>query len=742
MFFIWYLLILIPLTLLLILAGVKLDEFCGLNKFVPVPYNLLFFIVFMATGLGIVIWSYSYLVMEGQGSPSPYFGKLRHLVKTGPYAIVRHPSVIGKLLGVMSLGFLFQSFSFTFIIVPLLLIGSLLEKVFREEKKLKKRWGREYLEYKSNTPFIIPYFNFLIKILPRKEEARPIKISLTAILLGILLGLSTYYYLVNHVNTLEKSSWRLSCSPAAKIMLNDPYLKLKLGLSGEKLFLSSFSRIFLTEAGTADEMVFDFDLCKEGVLELILGKEEGLRYVFKLSRYGNIESGLFGVTQGRYYSEDQFIPRKFTLKGWHKLSFKISENKLIFYVDSKPYAFIKDQKADLSQVSIRCGVLNIAVDNIKVRLKDGRFIEEKFQSKINRGYIAVFIIFLSVLSVLGAGFILRILHAQLTAKCPGLYGILYLFFLVAILVLIELAVRTTNLNLKWRPDWKVAIGMTTLAADNDLFWTPATSAEGSNVIFRGIKYPINKSRGIYRIVCLGDSTTWGQGIEDAADTYPMLLEKLLNNQNEKEKFEVINAGVPGYTSFQGLLFLKKYILSLSPDLVTVRFCANDLQDNAGIGIKLTDREYWEMLRRAASRPGLLTKLQVVFRKSRLYVGLEKFIFSLMIRTRIVKPRPRVTVDEYLDNLKGFVNVTKENNIKLVFLYETFAKGYTLGELLRNNPYYQGLKAVADNNNIPLVDLVTPFERRRHEDIFWDEVHPTVLGHKIIATEVYNTLKKR
>jgi protein-S-isoprenylcysteine O-methyltransferase Ste14 len=170
MIFTWYIFILIPFTVLLIFIGIKMDSLLGLPKFIPKPYNLLFFIFFMLIGLIIVLWSYSYLVLEGLGSPSPYFGQTKKLVKVGPYSIVRHPSVIGKLFGVISLGFLFQSFFFTFIIVPVLLAGSLIDKKFREEKQLEKVWGKEYIEYKNSVPMIIPNFKQAIYFLGKRKN--------------------------------------------------------------------------------------------------------------------------------------------------------------------------------------------------------------------------------------------------------------------------------------------------------------------------------------------------------------------------------------------------------------------------------------------------------------------------------------------------------------------------------------------------------------------------------------------
>ena len=41
------------------------------------------------------------------------------------------------------------------------------------------------------------------------------------------------------------------------------------------------------------------------------------------------------------------------------------------------------------------------------------------------------------------------------------------------------------------------------------------------------------------------------------------------------KYEVINAGIPGYTSLQGERFLKSDLLKLEPDIVPIMFAWND-----------------------------------------------------------------------------------------------------------------------------------------------------------------------
>jgi len=63
---------------------------------------------------------------------------------------------------------------------------------------------------------------------------------------------------------------------------------------------------------------------------------------------------------------------------------------------------------------------------------------------------------------------------------------------------------------------------------------------------------------------LGDSCTAGHQLP-TEKTYTKLLEKLLNREKGIKTFELINAGVPGYTSFQGLGILE--LLRISTILI-------------------------------------------------------------------------------------------------------------------------------------------------------------------------------
>lgn len=73
---------------------------------------------------------------------------------------------------------------------------------------------------------------------------------------------------------------------------------------------------------------------------------------------------------------------------------------------------------------------------------------------------------------------------------------------------------------------------------------------------------------------LGDSFTWGWGVSDE-ETFVARL-----NEMGPAGVRYRNLGVPGYSSVQEYLLLKRLVeQGRRPDVVIVRFCGNDLMDN-------------------------------------------------------------------------------------------------------------------------------------------------------------------
>ncbi len=95
--------------------------------------------------------------------------------------------------------------------------------------------------------------------------------------------------------------------------------------------------------------------------------------------------------------------------------------------------------------------------------------------------------------------------------------------------------------------------------------------------FRGGPLSVDKQAGTFRVVCLGDSITFGEGVREE-DTYPARLEKLLAASMPGRAVQVVNAGVQGYGTREEVALYFARCTKLKPDVVTLGFFLNDVTD--------------------------------------------------------------------------------------------------------------------------------------------------------------------
>jgi len=88
----------------------------------------------------------------------------------------------------------------------------------------------------------------------------------------------------------------------------------------------------------------------------------------------------------------------------------------------------------------------------------------------------------------------------------------------------------------------------------------------------GVRGPavVPKEPGRFRVLCLGDSHTFGWGVRDE-DCYPRLLEQRLRARFGEEAVDVVNAGTPTYGPWQSLDWLLEHGERFAPDFVVYQF---------------------------------------------------------------------------------------------------------------------------------------------------------------------------
>ncbi len=98
---------------------------------------------------------------------------------------------------------------------------------------------------------------------------------------------------------------------------------------------------------------------------------------------------------------------------------------------------------------------------------------------------------------------------------------------------------------------------------------------------RGLRGPepiVPKPAGTYRILCLGDESTF-QHADAEAETFCAILQTELAGRRAPQSVEVLNAGVPDYCPLLSYLQFRHELLSLQADLVVLNFDMSDVADD-------------------------------------------------------------------------------------------------------------------------------------------------------------------
>jgi protein-S-isoprenylcysteine O-methyltransferase Ste14 len=109
--------------------------------------------VLVAIGLGFSVWARAWL---GRNWSAEVAVKKDHeLVRSGPYALVRHPIYTGVLLALV--GSALAVDKWRGLIGLLLLVVAFLRKMVIEERFMQAEFGETYTRYRNEVPALIPF---------------------------------------------------------------------------------------------------------------------------------------------------------------------------------------------------------------------------------------------------------------------------------------------------------------------------------------------------------------------------------------------------------------------------------------------------------------------------------------------------------------------------------------------------------------------------------------------------------
>jgi lysophospholipase L1-like esterase len=218
-----------------------------------------------------------------------------------------------------------------------------------------------------------------------------------------------------------------------------------------------------------------------------------------------------------------------------------------------------------------------------------------------------------------------------------------------------------------------------------------------------------KSAGTKRILCLGDSLTYGQGVADD-ETIPAGLEAELNELSAGDssvRWETVNAGHRAYATHQELGLLRELGPTIQPDVVVVFWYWNDIKEHdiakmfaqySTVGPVTFDTRarvegiaWWRwQARQLLRRSALLMRVHDAVQSP--YMGTEPTaaeIDAAMLRQ-----------DEYYDR---FVELGAERGFRVVVAMIPDANALGLTEHFTKT-INSRLRAIAEAHGVPVIDM--------------------------------------
>ncbi len=307
---------------------------------------------------------------------------------------------------------------------------------------------------------------------------------------------------------------------------------------------------------------------------------------------------------------------------------------------------------------------------------------------------------------------------------PSWTSKLALFFgsLVITLLLLEGFVRFLTPALApqpWldRPEW---------------WYVPESSHDERNALFTEAKEP-----GSFRIVSIGDSFSFAGKVQ-YDDGYSKRLERMLNLNDHQRKVEVLNWGIPGYSTVQEERLVKRAMSEFSADLVVLQITLNDPERqpyrSSHAWLYRWDKnvetwkifQYWKTAQFFAQR--ILNSVH-----TREYLAYHKSLYA--------DPETWNIFAAALGHIKHDSDATKVPVVAMLFpmFSHPFDKRYPFAE------EHEKIRARLAELGIPFLDLF-PFYHdippERLQAMPGKDSHPNEIAHRIASEALYTFLKDR
>ena len=269
--------------------------------------------------------------------------------------------------------------------------------------------------------------------------------------------------------------------------------------------------------------------------------------------------------------------------------------------------------------------------------------------------------------------------------------------------------------------------------------------------FRSPEYTTAHPPGVFRIVCVGDSFTYGWGVR-APETFPPALERLFARDGKKHPpVEVINIGIAGSRPTDNFVRLLAHGESLAPDLVIFQLQSNDLEYSLLCPYVDFFGEYFFNQDHRGGLENWLTTKTVLGGKMR-KAEEKKYAHALLVseEKRMIRP-DSFELRFYREVLEALAEWRKRTGVPVLFLSFPLMDSNPRGNNFKNytepnqaNANLERMAAIAKTYGFPLVNMIEVLRQKaagRYMAVSEHDGHPNPLSHELAAEALHDAITR-
>jgi lysophospholipase L1-like esterase len=289
----------------------------------------------------------------------------------------------------------------------------------------------------------------------------------------------------------------------------------------------------------------------------------------------------------------------------------------------------------------------------------------------------------------------------------------------------------------------------------------------NSIGLRGPEIGRDKSEGEYRVVCLGDSCTFGKSVVEA-DSWPRQLETMLRAEMPGRTVNVVNCGVNGFAGTDYIKMWNAIGRRLNPDLMVVGYNLNDFPNVLKkIDVKVTKQApIRKAVKKAVGGKANLDDLNEFalfrlarafyydFNRAKAWEDAERFAEESAadqdfkdIEAGISKTQDAdhlLALEDQVRTLRDLAQAAGAQMALFLFPYESqvYMDDYERTPIVR-------LSEICERLDVPFVDLADRFrEEAMKADppqemfVYGDRYHPRPIGYRIVAENVLHVVRAR